>query len=125
MIDILFWIINSIPPSFWGIVIGSLFSLGGIMITNRANDRRLRAQLEQDRDLKHREREMSLRKDVYLSAAETIWAGLSAIGRFSNLDIPHDKVIEAYSEKSYVIAKIHIIAKDETLKAVVAVINES
>ncbi len=94
------------------------------MITNRANDRRLRAQLEQDRDLKNQEREMSLRKDVYLSAAETIWAGLSAIGRFSNLDIPHDKVIEAYSEKSYVIAKIHIIAKDETLKAVVAVINE-
>lgn len=100
------------------------FSLGGIVITNRANDRRLRAQLVNDRELRNRERELSLRKDVYLGAAEAISAGLTAIGRFANLDLPNDKITEVYLEKASSIAKIHVIAKEETVKSVVDFVNE-
>jgi len=100
------------------------FSLGGVVITNRANDRRLRAQLVNDRELRNRERELSLRKDVYLGAAEAISAGLTAIGRFANLDLPNDKITEVYLEKASSIAKIHVIAKEETVKSVVDFVNE-
>jgi len=61
-------LIERIPATFWGVVIGSFFSLGGIVIANRANDRRLREQLKHDREMRNRDRELSLRKDVYLSA---------------------------------------------------------
>ena len=33
-------LLDKIPAAFWGIVVGSLFTLSGIFFTNRANDRR-------------------------------------------------------------------------------------
>lgn len=117
-------LIEKIPATFWGVVIGAFFSLGGVALTNHANDRRLKRQLDHDRDMRSRERELSLRKDIYLAAAEAISAGLIAIGRFANLDIPHEKLTEAYLDKSPSIAKVHVIAKEQTAKAVVNFIGE-
>jgi len=62
---------------------------------------------------------MSLRKDIYLAAAEAVSAGLIAVGRFANLDIPHEKLTEGYLDKAPSITKVHIIAKEETVRAVV------
>jgi len=76
-------------------------------------------QLAHDRDLKDRERELSLRKETYLAAAEAVHAGLIALSRFANLDIPHDKLIDSYTDKAPSIAKVHIIAKEETVRAVI------
>ena len=113
-----------IPAAFWGIVVGSFFTLGGVFLTNRANDRRLKAQLDHDRILKNRERELSLRKDIYLAATEAVAAGLSATARFADLSIPHDKLIERYIEKSSAIAKVHVIAREDTIKALANLISE-
>lgn len=117
-------LIEKIPATFWGIVIGSFFTLGGVVLTNRANDRRLREQLRHDRELRNRDRELSLRKDVYLSAAEAISAGLNTVGRFADLDIPNNKLTEAYIEKSPAIAKVHLIANEETTKALTSLVSE-
>jgi len=104
-------LLEKIPGTFWGIIIGAFFTLAGIILTNRAHDRRLQVQLVQDRNLRNREREMSLRKDIYLAAAEAVSAGLIAVGRFANLDTPHEKVTEGYLDKAPFITKVHIIAK--------------
>lgn len=61
---------------------------------------------------------MALRKDIYLAAAEAAAAGLFAVGRFANLDIPHDKLTEGYLDKAPAITKVHIIASEKTVKAV-------
>jgi hypothetical protein len=111
-------LIEMIPGTFWGVIIGGFFTLGGIILTNRAHDRRTRDQLTDDRKLKNREREMALRKDIYLAATEAASAGLFAVGRFANLDIPHDKVTEGYLDKAPSITKVHIIATEETVRAV-------
>lgn len=110
-------LLETIPASFWGIVVGSFFSIGGVALTNRASDRRLRAQFEHERELKTKDREMALRKEVYLDAAEAIAAGMSAIGRFANLDVPNDQITKAYAEKSPAISKVHVIARTETVEA--------
>ena len=117
-------LIEKIPATFWGVVIGSFFTLGGVVLTNRANDRRLREQLRHDRELRNRDRELSLRKDVYMSAAEAIWAGLIAVGRFGDLEIPNNKVTEAYTEKSPAIAKVHVIANEQTARAQTNLVSE-
>lgn len=104
-------LVDKIPATFWGVVIGSFFSLGGVFLTNRSNDRRLRAQLAHDREIRSRERELSLRKDIYMSAAEAISAGLNAIARFSDLEVPHNQVAAFYLEKSSSIAKIMLSPK--------------
>ena len=117
-------LVEKIPASFWGVVVGSFLSLGGVVVSNRANDRRLRQQLAHDRELKNRERELSLRKDIYLAAAEAIATGLNSIGSFANLDISNDKLTAAYVDKSPSIAMVHIIAKTDTTKAVAKLVGE-
>ena len=117
-------LVEKIPASFWGVVIGSLLSLGGVVASNRANDRRLRQQLAHDRELKTRERELTLRKDIYLDAAEAIATGINSIGNFANLDIPSDKLTAAYIVKSPSIAKVHIIAEKDTTRTVATLVGE-
>ncbi len=106
---------DAIPASFWGVVVGSFFSIAGVAITNRATDKRLRAQFEHERELKTKDREMALRKEVFLSAAEAVSAGMNTIGRFANFDIPNDQVAEPYLEKAPAIAKVHVIARTVTI----------
>jgi hypothetical protein len=117
-------LIGRIPATFWGVVIGSFFSLGGIVIANRANDRRLREQLTHDREMRNRDRELSLRKDIYLSAAEAVSAGITAIGRFTDLEIPNNKLTETYVDKSPAIAKVHVIANQRTAEALTNLAGE-
>jgi hypothetical protein len=97
-----------------------LATLSGVFVANLSQNKRLRAQLAHEREMKNREREMSLRKDVYLAGAEAAYAGLLAVNRFANLETPHEKVIEGYLDKAPSLAKVHIIAKEETVKALVA-----
>ena len=111
-------LIEMIPGTFWGVIIGGFFTLGGIILTNRARDRGIQVQLADDRKLKNREREMELRKDIYLAAAEAASAGLIAVTRFANLDTPDEKLTEDYLTKSPSIIKVHIIANEETVRAV-------
>ncbi len=116
--------LEKFPPAFWGVVVGSFFSLGGVVLTNRANDRRMQAQLAHERELRNKERELALRKEVYLAAAEAISAGFISVSKFSNLDIPPDKVTGEYLDKAPAIAKVHVIATEATARAVVSVVGE-
>jgi hypothetical protein len=115
MLNTIKQLLDAIPASFWGVVVGSFFSIGGVAITNRAGDKRLRAQFEHERESKTKDREMALRKEVFLSAAEAVAAGMNSIGRFANFDIPNDQVTQPYVEKSPAISKVHVIARTETI----------
>jgi hypothetical protein len=93
-------LLEKIPATFWGVIVGSLLSLSGVALTNRASDRRLRAQFEHERILKAKEREMAFRKEVFLAAAEAVAAGINAIGRFANLELQNEQITNVYIEKS-------------------------
>jgi hypothetical protein len=96
-----------------------LATLSGVFVENYFQNKRLQAQLAHEREMKDREREMSLRKDIYLEAAEAVQAGLLAVNRFANPETPHEKLIEGYLDKAPSLAKVHIIAKEETVTALV------
>jgi len=57
-------LLAQIPATFWAVILGSLGPLAALFLTNHYHNRRLQAQFAHDRDLKNREREMSLRKDI-------------------------------------------------------------
>ncbi len=124
VVTALWALIEKIPATFWGVVAGAFFTLIGVALTNRANDRRLREQLAHDRQIKDRDRELSLRKDVYLAAAEAVSAGFMSVGRFANLDISNEEITAGYIEKSPSIAKVHVIAREDTAKAVATFTGE-
>lgn len=117
-------LIEKIPATFWGVVVGSFFSILGVALTNRASDRRLRTQFSHERELKTKDREMMLKKEIYLAATEAIAAGTNAIGRFANLDLKNDQITEEYIEKAPAISKVHVIAKIKTVQAIVNLTGE-
>ena len=110
--------IEQVPATFWGVLAGSLFTLIGVASTNHANFKRLERQLEHDRSLKTEERKLTLKKDVYLPAAEAISAGLMAIGRLADLKIPQDNLLSDWIEKSPAIAKAQLVADEATAEAI-------
>lgn len=65
-----------------------------------------------------------MRKDIYLAASEAISTGLITVSQFSDLDIPHNKLTEAYIDKSPSITKVYVIAKEQTVKAVTNFVGE-
>ena len=105
-----------------GGIIAGLFgvcvSILTLVFTNRGHNQRLQTQHVHDQKIKNRDRDMALRKDIYLAAAEAAYAGLLAVGRFANLDIPYDKLTEGYLDKAPSITKVHIIANEETVRAI-------
>jgi hypothetical protein len=109
-------LIGRVPATFWGVVFGSFFTLVGVKWTNRANDRRLQAQLSHEREMQKKEQELSLRKDVYLAAVEAMSAGIVAVNRFTDVCIPSNNITGMYYEKAPSIDKVKIIAGEETVK---------
>ena len=110
-------LLDKIPATFWGVIIGSIISLGGVYLTNRASDKRLTKQFTHEREQKTKDREMELRKEIFLAAADAISVGLNSVARFSNLDISNDKVTGTFVKKLPAIAKVHVIATMDTIKA--------
>jgi len=51
-------------------------------------------------------------------------AGLIAVGQFANLEITTDKLTADYSGKAPAIAKMHVVAKEQTIQAVVEFLAE-
>ena len=117
-------LLKLIPPTLWGIFFGSLISIVTVLITNSASDKRMKAQFENERETKTREREMTLRKEVYLNAAEAVAAGMNAISRFANLDLPNDQITNDYVIKSPAISKVHVIGNAEVVQAIVTFTSE-
>ena len=64
--------VSSWSETFSGVVIGAAFTLAGVVLTNRTNLENLRLQLSHDREQRAKERSLSMRREIYLSAAEAI-----------------------------------------------------
>jgi len=103
-------LLGKIPASFWGVVVGALFPLLGIFFTNRANNRRLSLQLQNDRELKNREREMTFR-------TEAIAASMSVLSKLSELSFSLKEVSATYLDTSPILAKVNLVAGEDTIRA--------
>jgi hypothetical protein len=113
-LEVLSDLLTRVPASFWGIVAGSGLALGGIMLTNRAHDRRLQRQLAHDRELKRIERELAMRREIYLEAAQAISVGLSYIGKLADVQTPLSDLSKDYLARTPSMARVQIVALEST-----------
>jgi hypothetical protein len=79
----------------------------------------LQTQLEHERELRAKERELTLRKEIYLAGVEALQAGASIITDLANLDIPQELIGKSYSEKAAAVAKLQVIATEATLRSLI------
>ncbi len=110
--------VESIPPAFYGIIIGSLLTLIGVALTNISNTKRLRLQHEHEQKLESKARDLNLRRDVYMAAMEAISAGLVAVSRYSDFSVSSDELMKSYTDHSPAIGKISIVGNSQVIKAV-------
>lgn len=103
-----------------GAIVAATIALVGVLVTHRGNERRFAEQLDHDRLQKRTDREMELRKEVYLEVAEAIDAGLVAINSYANLTKSPDEVFKEYSGKRSALSKTHLIARESTVTAILA-----
>lgn len=60
---------------------------------------------------------MTFRKETYSAAAEAISASVLALSEFSDLSLSLKEISAAYIEKSPVLAKVNLVAGEDTIRA--------
>src|SRR5262245_53109824 len=65
-------LLKFIPDVVWSGIIASLLTLSGVLISNKSNTARLRMQLNHDAEQKERDRKATIRREVYIRAAEEL-----------------------------------------------------
>jgi primosomal protein N'' len=110
-------LIESIPPAFYGVLIGSLLTIIGVTLTNISNTKRLRIQHEHEVALRNKERDLNMRREVYMDAMEAISAGITAISRFSELSETPESLMQSYSSLSSKLGKVTIVGQNATIEA--------
>lgn len=106
-------ILKAIVP----VATGSLLTLFGVWLQSRFESNRLKTQLQHDAEQREKERQMDLRKEVFLSAAETLGKQAEYINLFGKVDFDFWKEQEILRGNIGVAYKIHLIAGLETVEA--------
>ncbi|MGH7844507.1 MAG: hypothetical protein ACREQW_04960 [Candidatus Binatia bacterium] len=95
-----------------------------VYLTNRRHEQRLARQLKAEHEERKVEREMALRKQIFLDATEALVAGLSGLNKHADLGLTREQLYEGFADKRAAIAKVHLIGCADTVKAVLAFQNE-
>lgn len=109
--------IENIPPAFYGVLIGSLLTIIGVVLTNISNTKRLRLQHEHERQVRNKERDLNMRREIYMDAMEAISAGITAISRFPELNETPEALMKSYTSLSAKVSKVTIVGQNETIEA--------
>lgn len=112
-------LLESVPVLFYAATTASFITLLGIGLQNRAESIRNMARLTHDALQRDREREMALRRDVYLRAAEAMAQAQEYLAGFANTEISaqqHESMIKGVGSD---LNKVHIVGSLATVQAIV------
>jgi hypothetical protein len=118
MTDISSWsevILKGIVP----VATGSIITLFGVWLQSRSEASRLKRQLKHDAEQREKERQMDLRREVFLGAAETLGKQSEYLNLFSKVDFDFWKDQEVLRGCIGAANKVHLIAGSETIEAYV------
>lgn len=113
--------IAGMPAAVFGNVVsglvGSVITLLGVFFSNWHNRRLKRDELGHDATQREREREMALRRDVFLPAVESALAMQSSLGALTNLEMPVAPASERFQASNATFAKVAAVGAPETVAA--------
>lgn len=114
----------SIPDVVWAALLASLLTLSGVLLANRSSRMRQVAELRHDAGQRNREREMALRRDVYLGAAGAISRAQSTLMRLADLNVTDQELSAAFSADSSAMAQVQVVGTNKTVQAISAFSQE-
>jgi hypothetical protein len=98
-------------------VVGSVVTLLGVLFSNWHNRRLKRDEIGHAAAQRDREREMALRRDVFLPAVEAGLVMQSSIGAVANLEMSVATVVERFQASNATLAKVAVVGAQETVTA--------
>lgn len=110
---------EAIPVIFYAATSAACITLFGAWLQNRAESQRNLQRLQHDALQRDREREMTMRREVYLKAAEALAHAQENLAGFANLDISsqqHEVLIKGIGAD---LNKVHIVGSMQTVHAIV------
>jgi hypothetical protein len=113
--------------SVWALLAAIIGSCGALLISIVSvwNSRRqLRIQLERQAYEFKLSREMSLRRDVYLEAAEAIARATNSLNELADVGASGAELARRFTADFATIAKVHVIGSLETIDALMRVTQE-
>ncbi len=109
---------KQIPSTIWAAAVASVLTLTGVALSNRSNTKRLLHQLSHDSQEKHKERNATMRRDVYLRAAEEM-AGIGHyLGGLPLMDPIRENLSKGLVEPLRVFAKVQLVSEPGTTELV-------
>jgi len=117
-------LLKGVPEVVWGMAAGSFFSVLAVVLTNRANLRRLRIQLEHEKEERKKDRGLALRRDLYLEAAEAVSVGIDTVGALGNPSLPVQDLMGPAIERTAAITRVYLVASDDTIAALARFITQ-
>jgi hypothetical protein len=114
-------IFSDIPAVAWGTfgaIIGASIAFIGVLVSNYGNNNRLNIQLTHDAKEKSKDRINTLRREVYLSAAEEMSRASAYIGSISQLDLATANIAMDLQNLFASAAKLSLVAEPKTQMAV-------
>ena len=110
----------SIPDVVWAALLASLLTLSGVLLANRDSRMRQIAELKHDVSQRNREREMALRRDVYLRAAEVISRAQNMLMRLTDLSVSDQDFSASFCRDSSAMAQVQVVGTNNTVQAISA-----
>ncbi|KRE86655.1 hypothetical protein ASG75_00250 [Rhodanobacter sp. Soil772] len=105
-----------IPNVVWAAILASALTFFGVMLSNRSNTSRLIKTLAHESSEKDKDRIHSLRKDVYLRAAETMAEVGNYLGKIPQLDPTKENIADGLSGFFGASIKLQLVAESGTAK---------
>lgn len=107
-------LLRSVPDVIWSAVIASCLTLGGVLVSNRSNTKRLEVQLHHDATEKQKERTAALRREVYLRTVEELTVANSHLASLPNADPTKANLADGLQGFLSSAAKLQLVAEPQT-----------
>jgi hypothetical protein len=120
--------LQGIPDIVWTGIVASMMTLvgtlGGVIATNWGNTKRLKLQLEHDTAEKAKERLATLRRELYLKAADANVRGLAYFGALPQADFTKPDADAPLRDVLAVGAQLQLVVSQDTAQLISNLISE-
>jgi hypothetical protein len=107
-------LLGAVPAAVWPTIAGALIALAGVILSNASHNKRLRLQIANDSAEKSKERIATLRREVYLKAAEEMVKAGSFLAGLPQADLAKVNAGEGLQAFFGIAAKLQLVAEPKT-----------
>ena len=110
-------LLQLVPDTVWAALIAAALALSGVALSNRHSRRLLETTIENDALQRDRDRQMALRREVFIPAADAVVGLLEMLVQSADPDADDAGISTRISGLTAAVARIQVVGKNQSVKA--------